>query len=173
MKNILRNPSHDFFYATKVEEIMEKNPVQISTQTRYDDLISMWKERGRAFAIIKSRDDQYSAISARKILEIAMKSETDLALQDFPEKPIINYKSDDSLGMVIHSMLQHKTRRILLENSDKYINDRIIIEEIAGKMNYLTKIDYFLNIPVNTIEPEEAKKIHENLKLNEIGRAHV
>lgn len=55
MENILKNPSRDLFYGTKVEDIMEKNPVLVSNQTKYKDLMSKWKERGRAFAIIKNR----------------------------------------------------------------------------------------------------------------------
>ena len=65
--------------------------------------------------------------------------------------------------------MQAKTRKILLENSNKYLNDRIIIETISEKMSYLKEMDYFLNIPANTIELEEARVIYDNLKINEIS----
>ena len=66
-------------------------------------------------------------------------------------------------------MFQNKTRKILLENSHKYINDRIIIETISEKMNYLQDIDYFLNVPANVIDLEEAKLIYDDLKINELS----
>ena len=169
MENILKNPSRDLFYGTKVEDIMEKNPVLVSNQTKYKDLMSKWKERGRAFAILKNRWNHYSAISAKKILEIGMRCKTNLSILDIPKKPAVTYKPDEPLGKIINSMFENKTRKILLEDSYKYINDRIIIETISEKMKYLKDIDNFLDIPANTIEPEEARVIFSDLKINEVS----
>jgi predicted transcriptional regulator len=169
MENILKNPSRDLFYGTKVEDIMEKNPVLVSNQTKYKDLMSKWKERGRAFAIIKNRWNHYSAISAKKILEIGMRCKTNLSILDIPKKPAVTYKPDEPLGKIIGSMFENKTRKILLEDSYKYINDRIIIEAISEKMKYLKDIDNFLAVPANTIEPEEARVIFSDLKINEVS----
>ena len=66
-------------------------------------------------------------------------------------------------------MFQNKTRKLLLENSNKYLNDRIIIETITEKMGYLKNIDYFLKVPANIIDLEEARIINNDLLINEVS----
>ena len=167
MENLLQNPTSTLFYGTKVEDIMEPNPLMVTDNTKYKDLMEQWKKRGRAYAILANEWGHYSAISAKKILEIGMKCKTNLSISDFPKKSQITFKKDDTMGLIIKSMFKNKTRKILLENSNKYINDRIIIETITEKMSHLKEIDYFLNVPANIIELEEARIIFDDLKINE------
>jgi hypothetical protein len=94
---------------------------------------------------------------------------TNLSILDIPKKPDVTYKPDEPLGKIINSMFENKTRKILLENSYKYIDDRIIIEAISEKMKYLKDIDNFLDIPANTIAPEETRVIFSDLKINEVS----
>jgi predicted transcriptional regulator len=169
LENLLKNPTNSLFYGTLVEDIMEKNPLRVSGQTKYKDLISQWRQRGRAYAILSNRWGHYSAISAAKILEIGMRCKTNLSIRDMPKKPIITFKPDDSLGTVINSMFENKTRKILLENSNKYINDRIILEAISEKLGYLKNIDNFLEMPASTIELEKARVIFDDLKIHEVS----
>ena len=109
------------------------------------------------------------AISAKKILEIGMKCKTNISITDLPNKPTITFKLDDTMESIIKSMFQNKTRKLLLENSNRYLNDRIIIETITEKMSYQKNIDYFLNVPANIIELEEARIINDDLLVNEIS----
>ncbi len=169
MENLLKNPTSSLFYGTKVEDIMEPNPLIISEETKYKELVMQWKQRGRAYAVIANEWGHYSAISAKKILEIGMKCKTNLSISDLPKKPSITFKIDDTMGSIIKSMFENKTRKILLENSNKYINDRIIIENITEKMHHLKDMDYFLNVPANIIELEEARVIFDDLKIHEVS----
>jgi predicted transcriptional regulator len=169
LENLLKNPTNSLFYGTLVGDIMEKNPLRVSGQTKYKDLISQWRQRGRAYAILLNRWGHYSAISAAKILEIGMLCKTNLSVSDAPKKPIITFKPDDSLGTVINAMFENKTRKILLENSNKYINDRIILEAISEKLGYLKNIDNFLEMPASTIELDEARVIFDDLKIHEVS----
>jgi predicted transcriptional regulator len=169
LENLLKNPTRSLFYGTLVKDIMEKNPLRVSGQTKYKDLISQWRQRGRAYAILSNRWGHYSAISAAKILEISMRCKTNLSIRDMPKKPIITFKPDDSLGTVINAMFENKTRKILLENSNKYINDRIILEAISEKLGYLKNIDNFLKMPASTIELEKARVIFDDLKIHEVS----
>ncbi len=169
LENLLKNPTKSLFYGTLVEEIMEKNPIRVTNQTKYKELISQWRQRGRAYAIFLNRWGNYSAISAKKILEIGMRCKTNLSISSLPKKPIITFKSNDSLGTVINSMFENKTRKILLENSNKYINDRMILETISEKLGYLKNIDNFLEMPASTIEFEEARFITDDLKIHEVS----
>ncbi|MBL7017806.1 MAG: CBS domain-containing protein, partial [Nitrosopumilus sp.] len=77
MENLLKNPTSSLFYGTKVEDIMEPNPVTVSKDTKYKDLADIWKKRCRAYAIIANDWGFYSAISAQKILEIGKKCITE------------------------------------------------------------------------------------------------
>ena len=169
MENLLKNPTSSLFYGTKVEDIMESHPLFVNEETTYKELVNDWQKRGRAYAIISNEWGHYSAISAKKILEVGMKCKTNLTIRDLPRKSLVTFQKDDTLGSIIKSMFENKTRKILLENSNKYLNDRIIIETISEKMSYLKEMDYFLNIPANTIELEEARVIYDNLKINEIS----
>jgi len=169
LENLLKNPTRSLFYGTLVEDIMEKNPIRVSGQTKYKDLISQWRQRGRAYAILSNRWGHYSAISSKKILEVGMRCKTNLSIIDMPKKPIITFKPDDSLGTVINAMFENKTRKILLENSNKYINDRIILEAVSEKLGYLKNTDNFLEMPASTIELEEARVIFDDLKIHEVS----
>lgn len=169
MENLLKNPSYDLFYETKVEEIMEPNPLIVTGDMMYKDLMQNWKERGRAYAAIQNEWGHYSAISAKKILEIGMKCKTNISISDFPKKSPVTFKMEDTMEFIIKSMFDHKTRKILLENSNKYLNDRIIVETIVEKMSYLKGIDYFLNIPANIIDLEESRVIFNDLNIDEIS----
>ena len=169
MENLLKNPTSSLFYGTKVKDIMAQNPLIITDDTKYKDLMEQWKKRGRAYAVIANEWGFYSAISAKKILEIGMRCKTNLSISDLPKKSLVTFKKDDTMGSIIKSMFENKTRKILLENSNKYINDRMIIETITEKMSYLKEMDYFLNVPANIIELEEARIILDDLKINEIS----
>ena len=169
MENLLKNPTSSLFYDTKVEEIMESNPVMASKDTKYKDLMNFWKERGRAYTVIPNEWGFYSAISAKKILEIGMRCKTNISIMDLPKKRPVTFKKGATFGSVINSMFENKTRKILLENSNKYLNDRLIIEAISEKMKHLKETDDFLNESVDVVKLEEARVIFDDLKINEIS----
>ena len=169
MENLLKNPTSSLFYGTKVEDIMESNPIRISKDTKYKDLMNHWKERGRAYAVIPNEWGFYSAISAKKILEIGMRCKTNISITDLPKKQPITFKKGATFGSVIKSMFENKTRKILLENSNKYINDRLIIEAISEKMKHLKETDDFLNESVDIVNLEEVRTIFDDLTINEVS----
>lgn len=169
MENLLKTPTSSLFYDKKVEDIMESNPVKVSKDTKYKDLMNFWKERGRAYAIIPNEWGFYSAISAQKILEIGKKCKTDLTIEDLPKKKQITFKKGDTFGDLINFMFENKARKILLEGTNKYLSDRLIIEAISEKMKHLRETDDFLNESADIVELEEAKVIPNNLKINEVS----
>ena len=169
MANLLENPTSSLFYETKVEDIMELNPITVSKDTKYEDLMKRWKERGRAYAIVANEWGFYSVISAQKILEIGKRCKTNLTIKDLPKKEIVTFKKSDTFDSVINSMFDNKSRKILLENSTKYLSDRLIIETITEKMKHLKETDNFLDKSVENVELEEAKVINKNLKINEVS----
>src|SRR3990172_8470042 len=158
IQKLVDNPTSDLFDNTNVEDIMTTKFIKISKQTRI------------AFAIIPNEFSDYSELSARKLLEIGMRCKTDVSVCDLPEKKLVTFTKDFTIGNIINSMLEHGTRRLLLEGTTKFINDRIILEKIAGDLKYLRGTDNFLNIPVSDFPFGEAKEISEDLSISEVSK---
>ena len=169
MENLLKNPTSGLFFGTKVEDIMEPNPVVVTKDTKYKDLMDFWKERGRAYSIVANDWGFYSAVSAQKIIEIGKKCITELSIEDMPKKKLVTFKKDDTFGDVINSMFANRARKLFLDGTNNYLSDRLTIETITEKMKFLKETDDFLNETVENVKLEEAKVISDNLKINEVS----
>jgi hypothetical protein len=64
--------------------------------------------------------------------------------------------------------LFHFTAQVLLEESNQYISDRLILGEISKMLRFQTDIDYLLDISTNQFTLENAEVITEDLKFNQI-----
>lgn len=168
LDHIRKNPTRDSQYRTRVEEIMFKDLPQIEKKTRFSDLMQIWKNSRRAFAILLNEFGDCSTISARKLLEVGAKCKTDISISSMPRKRIVTFRRDASLGEMLDLMYKNKTRKLLLEDSNEFISDRLILGEISKMLRFQTDIDYFLEIPANQFRLEKAEEITEELKFNQI-----
>src|SRR3989304_5743927 len=89
--------------------------IQMLKRTKLRELLDFWKQTRIAFAIIPNEFSDYSELSARKLLEIGMRCKTDVSVCDLPEKKLVTFTKDFTIGNIINSMLEHGTRRLLLE----------------------------------------------------------
>lgn len=167
LDNIRKNPTRDFQYEHTVEEIMNKNILQVEKTTTIKNLIEKWKETRRAFAIIPN-EYGFSPISARKMLEIGMQCKTNITASSLPKKKIITFQSDETLSKIIDMMFENNTRKLLLEYSNQFISDRLILNEISKTLKFQPNIENLLDIPVNQIEFEEVTTIKEDLNLSRL-----
>lgn len=154
-----KESTSNLFDGKLVEQIMNPEIHQINKETQLADLLEYWKKTRRAFSIISNHIGGYSAISARSLLEIGIKCKTDILLSELPKKDTITFKSDDSIGKIIQLMLDNGTRKLLHENSDYFISDRIILEKIARDLNYLRNTKNFLETPANEFDLNHIKKL--------------
>ncbi len=168
LNHIRANPTRDSQYATKVQEIMSKNLLIVEKEITYNDLMEKWKASRRAFAIIQNSFQGYSPISARKMLEIGIKCKTSTCISSMPKKKMITFQPDDSLRVIVESMFEHDTRKLLLEYSNQFISDRLILKEISKILKFNPDVDNFLDIPVKQIELDNVTIIKEDLNLNQI-----
>lgn len=168
LDHIRKNPTRDFQYRTKVEEIMFKELPQIEKKTRFIDLMQIWKSSRRAFAILLNEFGDCSTISARKLLEVGAKCKTDISVSSMPRKKIVTFRRDASLGEILDLMYENKTRKLLLEDSNEFISDRLILGEISKMLRFQTDTDYFLEIPATQFNLESAEEVTEELKFNQI-----
>lgn len=166
---LAKEPNSSLFYNTAVEDIMEKNFPLISKDSTLRELVNFWQKSGRAFATITNEFADYSALSAKKMLEIAKKCITDLAIVDLPQKKLRTFSIDNTIGDVIYSMLDNNIRRLMLENSSKFINDRIILQKITDDLKCLKEIENFLDLPVSDFSLEHAKEIPSETKIPELA----
>jgi predicted transcriptional regulator len=168
LNNIRKNPTRDFQYENKVSEIMYEELPIVEKETRFKDLMEKWKTSRRAFAITPNAFQGYSPISARKMLDVGIKCQSNISISSMPKKNIITFGLDDSLGKVIDLMFEHNTRKLLLEYSNQFISDRIILEEISKLLKFNPDVENFLDIPVSQIELQEVTVLKEDVNLNQI-----
>ena len=169
IQGMYKNPSSDFFEMHQVGEIMDNQLNIITANTSLNELISLWKKAGRAFAIIDIGNDNYSVISVKKLLEIGINSNSKFNMSGIPKKKTITCDKDSTFGEVMKLMLENRTRKILLEGTNQFINDRIIIEAIE-KFDYLLDNDNFLDVPVSVVSLDEAKTVSEDLNITEVSK---
>jgi len=171
IKNVFEFPTSDLFDEKTVRDVMDNELLQITPNTTLSELIEKWEETHRAFCILPNEYGGYSAISARKILEVGANCKTNITISSLPKKRIATFSPLDSIGHIINSMMENKTRKLIQKNSCDFISDRTIIQAIARDLDYLRNIENFLDMEVkSTFEVDKIKKITDDLKLSELSR---
>lgn len=165
LDGVLKEPISGFFDNNRVGEIMSSNLIVLERKTKLSDLLNKWRKTKRAFAIIPNQYHGYSVISARKILEVGAVSATDMKVSELPKKRIVFFRRDSTVGEIIKSMFENKTRKLVLENSELFISDRIIIEKIVRELNCLRNMNNFLDTSVDVFKLDMAKRIPEDLTI--------
>ena len=168
LNHIRKNPTRDFQYEHKVKEIMFEDLPIVEKETRFKDLMERWKLSRRAFAITPNSFQGYSPVSARKMLDVGIRCQSNLSISSMPKKNIVTFSLDDSLEKIIDLMFKHNTRKLMLEYSNQFISDRIILEEISKMLKFQLDVENFLEIPVSQIELEEVLVLKEDVNLNKL-----
>lgn len=65
-------------------------------------------------------------------------------------------------------MFENKTRKLILENTNQFISDQLILGEISRIIQFQTDIEYFLDTPVNQIKLENVETVTEDLKFHRL-----
>jgi len=168
LDHIRKNPTREYQYEHKVKEIMFENLPVVEKETRFKDLMERWKNSRRAFAITPNAFQGYSPVSARKMLDVGIRSHSNISISSMPKKKIVTFSLDDSLGKIIDLMFENNTRKLLLEYSNQFISDRIILEEISKFLKFNPEVENFLEIPVNQINLKNATVLKEDINLTQI-----
>ena len=168
IEKVLANPSRSIFEG-EIETIMSHTITRVSGTTTVRNVIEDWQKTGRAFSLIPNAIGGFSVISARKMLEVGKISMTDMRISELPKKKISSFSTNSTINEVINAMLKNKTRKLVLENTNQFISDRIIIEKIASDLNYLKNTNNFLELPVTGFGLEYAKVITKDIMVNELA----
>jgi CBS domain-containing protein len=168
LDHLRKNPSRDSQYLTRVGEIMFKDLPQIGGQTRLGQLLENWKASRRAFAYVASGSD-YSPVSARKMLEIGMRVKTDISISSMPKtKGIVTFHRYDTLGSILDLMFEHKTRKLVLEGSNQFISDRLILGEVSKILKFQENLEYLLDLPIKQLPLGYSREIDEDMNLGRL-----
>lgn len=167
LDHLRQNPTRDFQYNHKVEEVMFKGVPTVTKQTTFEELMTKWKDTRRAFGIIEN-NGQLSPISARKILEAGMNYETDISISSFPTKNIVTFDGDEPIKDVINKMFDNKTRKLLLANSNQFISDRTILEGLSRMIKFQKDVDNFLEVAINQVTFDHIKVITDDVNFSKL-----
>ncbi len=171
---LLKNPTFEFFDQVTVGEVMGGFSNVVTPQTTLSDLISMMHHQRTGFAVIPHDAGWYSggywAISVRTLLEVAALSKTDMMASEIPKKKIITFTQEDTMDNILAAMFHKQTRRLILEDYSSFISDRLILEKIAFKLNYLNGVPNFLEIKAGTFPLKRLEKISEDLPIPKLAK---
>jgi len=65
-------------------------------------------------------------------------------------------------------MFKNNTRNLLLEYSNQFISDRLVLKEISKLFKFHPDVENFLEVPINQIELEDVTIVLDDLSLNEL-----
>ena len=167
---LVDNPSSSLFYNTKVEDVMETRFLTVTKKSKLEEVINYWKETRRAFAAVPNEFSDYSALSAKKMLEVGTKVKTEISISQLPKKKIGTFDEKNTIGDVLNSMLEINARRLFLVDSNKFINDRIILQKITDELKCLKETENFMDLSTSEFNLEEAKNITDDLTIQEISK---
>ncbi|MDE1863456.1 MAG: CBS domain-containing protein [Thaumarchaeota archaeon] len=159
LDGVLKQPCNDFFEKTRVKDVMNNELIKLESGATLGSLLNVWRRTGRAFAIVPNQYHGYSAISARKVLEVGMKSKTELTVEGISRKRLLTFTKDQTVREILESMFENRTRKLVLEGTAKFISDRIIIQRISRDLNCLEQCDDFLEMRAGGFHLDEAKSV--------------
>jgi hypothetical protein len=131
LDHIRKNPTPESQYQTKGEQIMFKLFPIFEKKTKFKDLMENWQNSRRAFSVIPKESGNYSPISARKMLEVGMRVKANFSISSVLKNKNVSFQIDDFLAKILNLMFKNMTRKLLLENSNQFISDRLILGEIS------------------------------------------
>ncbi|MDE1813690.1 MAG: CBS domain-containing protein [Thaumarchaeota archaeon] len=167
LDGILKNQAADFLDKTKIGDSMSKKIVIMSPKDKFSELIKRWSQTRRAFAIIPNQYYGYSVISARKILEVGTTFQVNSTISEIPRKKIITFRKDDTVRQIIQRMFDNKTRKLVLDGTCSFINDRIIIQKLVREFECLRNGQDFLAMRGDIFSLEQVKDIPDDTTITD------
>lgn len=166
LESILKNQDLGFLDKTRIGDVMSKKIVIINSKSKFSELVDTWLQTRRAFAIIPNQYHGYSVISARKILEIGTLYEINTSISAIPTKKMITFQKKDTVRDIIQRMFDNKTRKLVLQDTSFFINDRIIIEKLTRELNCLRGGENFLGMNSDIFSLDRANNVPDNLTIS-------
>ena len=166
LEGVLKNQTARFLDNTKIGEVMSKLVI-MNSKSKFSELVNLWLQTRRAFAILPNQYHGYSVISARKILEVGTVFKINTPISAIPTKKIVTFNKKDTVRQIVQRMFDNKTRKLVLEDTSFFINDRIIIEKLTREFNCLRDGEDFLGMNSDIFSLEQSKIVSNDLTITE------
>lgn len=168
LDGIINNHTPSFLDKTRIGDVMNSKKLVITNQkSKFSDIVKQWCQTRRAFAIIPNQYHGYSVISARKVLDVGILFKINTTIAAVPRKKIITFSKEETVGQIIKRMFDNKTRKLILEGTDFFISDRIIIQKLVREFNCLRDGRNFLETSAGNFSLEQAKRISDDLTISD------
>lgn len=167
LDGILKNQNAEFLDKTKIGDVMSTKLVIINSKSKFSELANQWSQTRRAFAIMPNQYHGYSVISARKILEVGTAFKINTPISAIPTKKMITFHKKDTVRQIVQRMFDNKTRKLVLEGTSSFINDRIIIEKLTREFNCLRGGENFLGMNSDIFSLDQAKNATDSLTISD------
>ena len=95
---------------------------------------------------------------------------SEVKISELPEKKLVTFSKNSTIGDVLNLMLQNNTRRLVLEKSTKFVNDRIILQKITEELKCLKETENFLQMPIEEFNIEDVTTVSNNLTIGEVSK---
>ncbi|MDE1769602.1 MAG: CBS domain-containing protein [Thaumarchaeota archaeon] len=166
LEGILKNQTAGFLDNTKIGEVMSKIVI-MNPNNRFSELIDTWSQTRRAFTILPNQYHGYSAISARKILGVGSTFKINTQISAIPTKKMVTFQKKDKVRDIVQRMFDNKTRKLVLEGTASFINDRIVIEKLTREFDCLRDGRDFLGTDSDIFSLDHAKKVSDNITISD------
>lgn len=167
LDGIINNYTPSFLDKTKIVDVMSKKLVITNQKSKFVDIVKQWSQTRRAFAIIPNQYHGYSVISARKILDVGILFKINTTISAVPRKKPVTFHKEETVRQIIQRMFDNKTRKLVLDGTDFFISDRIIIQKLVREFNCLRDGRDFLETSAGNFSLEQAKRISEDLTISD------
>ena len=166
---VRKHPTRKFQYESKVENVMFTPVPIIDKSMKFRDLMEKWKHSRRAFSIFRiGFDSNWFSISARKMLQVGMKVQANFSTLSIQKNRIVTFTIGDTIGKILDLMYKNMTRKLLLENSNQFISDRIVLGEISRILKFEENVEDLLDFPISHTRLEYVTSVDKDLKVSEV-----
>jgi len=76
-----------------------------------------------------------------------------------PKKEIATFEKNNTIMEVISLMLEKKTRKLLLKDTNYFVSDRLLVQSITQEFNFFRNIKFLEHHIEESLKLEEAKKL--------------
>lgn len=166
LDGILKNQTPRYLDTTTLAGTMSKSLVIIDAKDKFATLVERWSKTRRAFAITPNKYHGYSAISARKILEIGTRYDITTKISQIPRKKTVTFFKEETVNQIISRMFENHTRKLVLEGTSNFINDRIIIQKLVREFDCLRDGRDFLKMRADIFSLDTAKKVQDDITIS-------
>lgn len=166
--NFLKFPTREFFLKSAGDIMSEEDIIQIAPNTKMSNLVKQWKDMRRSVAVMCNYDSSLSPVSLRTILGTIAASKTETRISEIRRKNVVIMNRDESMKDILSRMLQKKVRRVIVEGTQNYTSDRLIIDHVIKDLHFLKNVEGALENSLDEHNFAKMIEIDKDIALSEV-----